>query len=334
VTRLLEFGLVNAALLTVLAILVALIERWLKRPALSHLLWVLLLVKLVTPPLLPIGLDWPVALTIAGDWRENLAGLAWISCAIWAAGSTIWFARQRRLIWQFRSRLLRVAPAPDLLQRRTEQLARALGLMETPQLVLLPDVISPMLSGIGRRIQLVFPAGLLERLDPAARDTLLTHELAHFSRGDHWVRFLELLVTGLYWWHPVVWWARRRIEATEEACCDALVLARFSAAPRKYAEAILEAIDFLAESPISIPPSATALGEAPLLRERLTQIMTGAAPRGLSSRGRMAVLMLAAALLPIYPVFSNPGSRDRISHEWPAEDSLPLESFAAYVRTA
>lgn len=305
-TRLLEFGLVNAVLLTVLALLVALLDRRLKRPELSHLLWVLLLVKLVTPPLVPIGLDWPFPFTVAGSLGGNVRWLAWSACAIWGAGSALWFLRQGRLIWQFHARFARTAPAPVALQRQAAELARSLGLKRAPRLVLLPDVISPMLSGIGRRIHLVFPVGLLERLDPDARDTLLVHELAHFRRGDHWIRGLELIVTGLYWWHPVVWWARRRIEAAEEACCDALVLARFSAARRVYAEAILEAIDFLAESTIPVPPAATALGQAPLLRERLRQIMSGAAPRRLSERSRLALLLLATALLPIHPVFSRP----------------------------
>jgi beta-lactamase regulating signal transducer with metallopeptidase domain len=325
VTRLLEFGLVNAVLLTVLALLVALLDRRVRRPELSHLLWVLLLVKLVTPPLVPIGLDWPFPFTVTGNWGRNITWLAWSACAIWGAGSALWFLHQGRLIWQFHARLARTPPAPKELQEQAALLARSLGLSRAPQLVLLPDVISPMLSGIGRRIHLVFPAGLLERLEPGARDTLLVHELAHFRRGDHQIRCLELFVTGLYWWHPVVWWVRRRIEAAEEACCDALVLSRFSAARRVYAEAILEAIDFLAETPIPIPPVATTLGQVPLLRERLRQIMSGAAPRGLSDRSRLAVLLLAAALLPVQPVFLPPARGERTARDRGIEHSLPFD---------
>ena len=43
----------------------------------------------------------------------------------------------------------------------------------------------------------------------SVREYVLVHELAHFARRDHLVRVLELFVTVLYWWHPVVWLARR-----------------------------------------------------------------------------------------------------------------------------
>jgi beta-lactamase regulating signal transducer with metallopeptidase domain len=333
VTRLLQFGLVNAVLLTMLALVVALVDRRLRRPALSHLLWVLALAKLVTPPLITIGVGWPFPFSVSGNWGHKFPLLVGSACAIWGMGTAIWFARQGWLVWRFRARFARAAPAPEELQQRAAQLAGDLGLRRSPQLVLLPDVISPMLSGVGPRTHLVFPAGLLERLEPGARDTLLAHELAHFSRGDHWVRGLELLVTGLYWWHPVVWWARRRIEAAEEACCDAVVLARFSAPPRIYAEAILEAIDFLAGTAIPLPPTATALGQVPLLRQRLRQIMSGATPQGLSYRGRLAVVLLATALLPIHPVFSRPASRPRTANGPPTENSRSLDSAAARFRT-
>ena len=65
----------------------------------------------------------------------------------------------------------------------------------------------PMLWGFGSRTRLLFPERLLETLNASSQDTLLAHELAHYRRGDQWVRLLELFVTALFWWHPVVWWA-------------------------------------------------------------------------------------------------------------------------------
>ena len=114
---------------------------------------------------------------------------------------------------------------------------------------------------------------MLQRLDPAAADALLSHELAHYLRRDHWVRLFELLVTGLFWWHPVVWIARRRIEVAEEHCCDAWAVSQCPDQPRRYAEALLDTIDFLAERPAPAGPLASGLGEAPFLRQRLRLIM-------------------------------------------------------------
>ena len=49
-------------------------------------------------------------------------------------------------------------------------------------------------SGVAIALQLLLPADLLRRLDPAELQALLVHELAHQRRRDHWVRRFELLV--------------------------------------------------------------------------------------------------------------------------------------------
>src|SRR2546422_734012 len=57
---LLEIGLTNAGLATVLALGAAVLSRMCRRPALTHALWLLVLVKLLTPPFLPVTVPWPV----------------------------------------------------------------------------------------------------------------------------------------------------------------------------------------------------------------------------------------------------------------------------------
>src|SRR5437667_428240 len=149
---LLEIGLSNAAVASVLALLAAAGARLVRRPALAHALWLLVLLKLLTPPLVTVPIAWP------GGSAE---------------------------------------PIRDM------------------------PPVSPVLWTIGRTPRLLFPAGLLERLDREQREALLAHELAHWRRRDHWVRLVELAVLVLYWWHPVVWWARRELHEAEEQCCDA-----------------------------------------------------------------------------------------------------------------
>ena len=53
-------GLSNALSATFLALLVACLGRVLaRRPAVLHCLWLLVLVKLVTPPLYEVSIPWP-----------------------------------------------------------------------------------------------------------------------------------------------------------------------------------------------------------------------------------------------------------------------------------
>src|SRR5213080_4180581 len=56
----LHVALANLAVATVLAILAVLAGRFSRRPALVHSLWLLVLLKLITPPLVPLRIiPWP-----------------------------------------------------------------------------------------------------------------------------------------------------------------------------------------------------------------------------------------------------------------------------------
>lgn len=383
---------INALTVLPLAVVAAVVSRRAQRPALTHLLWVLILFKLVTPPLfhLPLELSLPSSMATtseqapvvqpvqpaatptpavlrepltamraepvnpikpmelqpevatapavvaevtptqhavsvrpgvferistdcqrltgfaAGLWQSR-PDLQFLLVALWLTGTVAWLLRQVVRTVQFRRRVLRETVAPAELQEQTAELASRLGLRHFPTVLVVDAAISPMLWGCGRRAKLLFPADLAERLDDEARGTLLAHELAHFNRGDHWVRLLELVTTALFWWHPVVWWARRRIEESEEECCDAWVVQKFRETPRCYAEALLDTIDFLCESRELLPPVASGLGQAPFLRRRLARILEGQTSPVASRRVRGAVAAAAIVLLPMQPfVFATP----------------------------
>src|SRR5262249_39481023 len=52
---------------SVLALVALLVGRLVRRPALAHALWLLVLVKLITPPLRCIEFDWPIARESVGE---------------------------------------------------------------------------------------------------------------------------------------------------------------------------------------------------------------------------------------------------------------------------
>ena len=58
---LLQVGLSNALLAGVLALAALAAGGLSRRPALAHALWLLVLLKLITPPFLPVTLPWPAA---------------------------------------------------------------------------------------------------------------------------------------------------------------------------------------------------------------------------------------------------------------------------------
>jgi beta-lactamase regulating signal transducer with metallopeptidase domain len=315
VETLLHVGLSNALLATVLALLAALVGRCCRRPAVRHGLWLLVLVKLVTPPLFSVGLPWsagpapvegpapyeaiitsePDAVPVEEDGSAaeahlasspavlgpptTVSGIAVLG-VVWLSGSLLWLAVAALRVSRFRHLLRLARPAPAALQQQTERLARCLGLVRCPGVWFVPAPISPLLWALGRTPRLLLPEALWEGLSEPQRATLLLHELAHLRRGDHWVRRLELVTLGLYWWHPFVWWAGWQLREAEELCCDAWVVWAQPDAAEAYARALVETVSFLSQTRPPLPVGASGVGRVPLLKRRLTMILGGNTPRG------------------------------------------------------
>ena len=187
------------------------------------------------------------------------------------------------------------------------RVAEKMGLSRRPGARLASGTVSPMLWGLGRQALVLFPPRLFATMSPERRATLIAHELAHYQRGGQWVRLLELVVTGLYWWHPVVWWARCEIEFAEEQCCDAWVVEHCAGKQRTYAEALLETVDFLAaEEAAPTPVGASGIGGAPLLHRRLTEIINGKPQKSVRFGGRCLVGAVALIGFPSSPVIFSP----------------------------
>jgi beta-lactamase regulating signal transducer with metallopeptidase domain len=55
---------------------------------------------------------------------------------------------------------------------------------------------------------------------------VLTHELAHISRGDWLVQVSAELLRAIYWFNPLLWIACRRLRLESEHACDDEVMRR------------------------------------------------------------------------------------------------------------
>jgi beta-lactamase regulating signal transducer with metallopeptidase domain len=359
VDDLLRIGISNAVAATILALIAFAVSRMVRRPALSHVLWLLVLVKLITPPIRSIEFEWPTrppvhsvekaAVPAATPqpimWNEQDRDVAdvpevaivdvlpaepaapavellspqppastpWSVVAgfVWVSGSLFWFTFAGLRVYHFRRLLLHARSAPSELRCEVEHLAQELGIRRVPTVRLVPGRISPLLWWLVGPPALFLPSQLWKKLNADQRTALLVHELAHLRRGDHWVRLLEMLTTGLYWWNPVLWLARHELREAEEQCCDAWVVWALPGAGRTYALALVETLDFLSETRTSLPAAASGLGQVRNLRRRLSMIMRGTTPRRLSWAGLVTVLGAAALLLPLVPTLA----QDRLPEE-------------------
>lgn len=334
---LLQIGLSNALVATLVAVLVAGLCKMCRRPALVHTLWLLVLLKLITPSPLTLPVNWPAGADTpddaAGAWlnAEGLpaavyVGAVWdriqpvatwlerwwgpLLLAVWLSGSALWFALASARSYRFARLLRHGRPAPERLRNQTRHLAARLGLGHCPDVWLMPGMLSPMLWGLGSKARLLLPSELLARLTPDQLQTLLVHELAHARRRDPWVRLLELVVLGLYWWHPVAWWARRQLREAEEQCCDAWVVWTLPTEAPSYATALVETVAFLSAARPALPPAASGISYVHVLQRRLTLILCATPPRNMTVSGFLAVLGLGVVLLPWRPVWGRPEPAD------------------------
>lgn len=250
------------------------------------------------PPVTPVESSRPIPPTESRRfaWHDLLWPLLWI----WGAGALVVFMGAFRQILRFERSLHHALPAGDALKSRVEELALRLGLSRPPVVLLVNGAVSPMLWGFGRTPRLLLPKELLSQLNADAIDTLILHELAHMRRGDHWVRVLELLCQGVYWWHPVVWWGRKQLRIVEEECCDAFVVEHCQGGV--YARALLATVDFLsARQRPAMPPAASGMGNLEFLKRRLTMIMQGGVSARLAGLPKFLLLILAVIGLSILP---------------------------------
>ncbi len=239
-----------------------------------------------------------------GEWNRNHLLNAVI--AVWLSGSVFYGILLLIRVMYFRHVLRQAVRAPESLQQETAELAAGWGMSRVPEVFLLPGAVSPMLWAGGFHPRVLFPRELLGRMEAEGRSTLLLHELAHLRRGDHWVRMIELLGTCLLWWNPVLWWARREIHLAEEQCCDALVVEQSADGGRTYANALLDTIDFLADTRSVLPPAASGIGHVDFVKRRLVQILQGTVAGRISTPARSVILIVAVLLLPLLPTFARP----------------------------
>ncbi len=234
----------------------------------------------------------PLPASSSFPWREIILG-------VWLIGSVVWVTLVLVRVRRFYREVRRPWPVDAGLQLQADELARRFGLRRPPVVRLVDATVPPMLWAVAGPPVILLPRPLVARLSSDQRNTLLAHELAHYCRRDHWVRWLEVLVLAVYWWNPLAWLARRELQRVEEQCCDAWVLWALPEDSCAYARAILETVDFLDTDRRLAPALATGLGPTGLLERRFEMILYARPMRRLTTNVNLALVLIGLAVLPI-----------------------------------
>jgi beta-lactamase regulating signal transducer with metallopeptidase domain len=327
----------------VLAVLVEVICRTLRpRPSICHLLWLAVLIKLMTPPVV----SWPWAVSDAGGFERfavlefaaapagepaapNGHGLGRAASSappaapqpfaidLLSTGIFVWLfgAVCAAALQAFRFRKLqRISrhgtPAPDWLDGLAGEMAQRLDVR--PPRVLLAEGLCSAVAFNAWRPKVLVSRELINVIPREDFAGILAHELAHLKRRDLWGGFLEFAAQCVWWWNPLLYVIRRRLHLYREMAADAWVLWALPDGRRHYAETLVRVVDLASRRPAAIAAFGMASGPAATFERRLAMVLDAASPCRLPRLTLAATLLLLALVAPGWssarPETAPPGS--------------------------
>ncbi len=248
-------------------------------PVTRHALWVLVLVKFVTPPLVewPWALPDPMGLAVANrasaPVSAELASQPVVSIGLegnapdatsaaatlgsftstgdpassinpWLWFGIIWAAGG---VWMLGLELVRFRRvARQLAHATTADPRMAARVAEIARRLGIAPPATRILAGMhapflwsAGRATLVLPDQWPHDTSQTSIDALIVHELAHLKRRDHFIAWMQLAAGLVWWWNPLFWYVRATVREQAELACDAWVIATLPDGRRAYAESLI-----------------------------------------------------------------------------------------------
>jgi beta-lactamase regulating signal transducer with metallopeptidase domain/HEAT repeat protein len=169
-----------------------------------------------------------------------------------------------------------------------------LALDEPPRLLRSEDAKMPFACGVFNAT-IVLPAEC-DSWSLDRRRAVLLHELAHVRRHDLVGHTLGRLACAVYWFHPLVWTAAKRLRSESERACDDLALA-CGARATDYAEHLLDIVTSVRRD--STPSVALAMARRKEFEGRMLAILDPELRHSSPSRKQSAALIGSLALISI-----------------------------------
>ena len=272
-------------------------------------LWTLVFVKLVLPASLasPIGVAaavLPEQAIASPQAAPTGVGTEATLFALWAIGILLIAIRSLRTRCDIRRVILATAsPASRSIAALATRAAQRLGLRKTPRVMVSSAAHRSGAAVVGiLRPVVIIPPQFLDADRAEEAEHVLLHEFAHIRRGDPWTAAAVKVLRTLFWFHPLVALAARRVNCLREICCDGAVTAVLGDRSESYRNTVLRAARELVDGRSPAPALAMA-PEAAALIDRLRALeatsQTGAAQRRIVTT--LVVLFTSACVMPMAP---------------------------------
>ncbi len=198
---------------------------------------------------------------IAGDAQRTTAVLL----TLWALGAVVMLLQWRA---HFRGTYRGLGSPGGEEQKALDRARRRFGLRRPIQLRVLESTSEPLLLGFFDST-IAIPEGLSSRLTPAEFETVLLHELAHAVRRDNLTGAFVHGLLCVFWFHPLLWLAEKRLIVERERACDEMVIG--CGTPRQtYVTGIVKVCRFHLIEPV---PGVSGMAGSDL-KDRLDLILT------------------------------------------------------------
>lgn len=262
--------------------------------------------------------------------RETSSAAGYVFLGIWTAGMLV------MLLFLLRSALRLNAltrSALPLQHTETRGLYRRClhetGIKKEIPVYTTAYLHSPVLVGVLHpRIFLPLPV-ISDYSEPELRYMLL-HELQHYRHRDILTGYFMNLALAVYWFNPLVWYARREMRSDREIACDASVLQLLPAdSCEDYGNTLLHFAQKAADNPFSF--TAGLGGSAKQLRRRILHIAAYEKPTASKTiRSLTAFALIAVLLLGLAPFVSTYAAQDSRYHLDASPETISHVDFSAY----
>jgi bla regulator protein BlaR1 len=211
---------------------------------------------------------------------------------VWLLGTLVVLTRWA---WQWQRLAADARQSPPMVDGVVHDTLRRIereeGITSPTALVVSSYSVEPGVLGI-RTPVLIWPRHLTAGLSDTHIEAILAHEVCHIVRRDNLLASAQMIVSAVFWFHPLVWWIGARLVDERERACDEHVLAPGRRAAT-YAESILETCRLCIASPVVNVAGVTGGG----LKQRIVRIMKNEPSHPLDSRRKGALLIAALVLL-------------------------------------
>ncbi|MHC4737783.1 MAG: M56 family metallopeptidase [Planctomycetota bacterium] len=310
-TQITNYLLTQSWQIAILVVVIAVVNLALKNRSahIRYLLWLIVLAKCLAPPLVTVPLavlpqdklpeptlisngempavnvqmtdavtsepiavpSLPVASPTIMERLARVTGKKWLGFG-WIAGVAVFvvFAVIKALRTEFWLKCKRKL-LPTELKCEIEDLFSDVGVRKFPKVWLVEGIGQPFVWGLLRG-SIYLQADFVKENCNEHRRGVLGHELGHILRFDAAVNILQIIAQAIFWFHPFVWWANKKIRGEREKCCDEMAIAGLGAKAKDYSAAIVDTLvaEYKSARPV---PSLAIAGPVRNIEDRIKTIM-------------------------------------------------------------